>query len=299
MATLYEALVTITTLLAPFLPFLAEDLYQNLVRTRRRRGARQRASDRLPGARPDRADAALERAMDLTRLVASLGNAARKGASIPLRQPLPAVRVSGGSTFEALPEWASALIQDELNVKRVEYVAGTERGGSPACRANVKILGPKYGRDYPRIRSALQDGRFEVEDGRVRVEGFLLEPDEVTLSLEPAPGYAAAADRGCAGRARYHAHAGARSRGPRARGGAPDPGCAQAGRVQRFRSDPVRYEGLERRRRRVSAARRLYPAARRWPRAWTPAWTASPIGSAPKPRLTACRRRRRPARATS
>ena len=53
--------------------------------------------------------------------MASLGNAARKGAAVRSQQPLPAVRIAGGSTFRELPNWASALIQDELNVKRVEY----------------------------------------------------------------------------------------------------------------------------------------------------------------------------------
>jgi len=196
MATLYEALVTIATLLAPFLPFLAEDLYQNLVRTVDDSAPDSVHLTDFPTSDPSRSDAALERNMDLTRLVASLGNAARKGASIPSRQPLPAVRVSGGSTFEALPEWASELIRDELNVKRVEYVETLSEAVRQRAEANVKILGPKYGRDYPRIRSALQAGQFEVVEGRVNVEGFQLEPEEVTLSLEPAPGYAAAADRG-------------------------------------------------------------------------------------------------------
>ncbi|HEY3061891.1 MAG TPA: isoleucine--tRNA ligase [Chloroflexota bacterium] len=196
MATLYEALVTVTKLLAPFLPFLAEDLYQNLVR-----GVDSAAPDSVhltdyPEASAQREDAQLERQMDLTRLIASLGNAARKGASIPLRQPLQAVRVAGGSTFRELPDWATQLISDELNVKRVDYVRELSEAVRQRAEANVKILGPKYGKDYPRIRAALQAGRFEVVDSRVHVEGFVLEPDEVTLSLEPAPGYAAAAERG-------------------------------------------------------------------------------------------------------
>jgi isoleucyl-tRNA synthetase len=141
-------------------------------------------------------DPELERLMDLTRLVAGLGNAVRKGAGVKVRQPLPALRVSGGSTFRALPDWASGLIQDELNIKRVEYVAELSGAVRQRAEANPKILGPKYGKDYPRIRVALQGGRFEVVDGRVHVEGFVLESDEVTISLEPAPGFAAAADRG-------------------------------------------------------------------------------------------------------
>ena len=64
------------------------------------------------------------------------------------------------------------------------------------AEGNPKILGPKYGKEYPRIRGALQAGEFSVVDGRVHVGEWVLEPDEVNLSLEPAPGFAAAADRG-------------------------------------------------------------------------------------------------------
>ena len=101
LATLHEALVTLTLLLAPFLPFLAEELYQNLVR-----GADPSAPTSVhhcpyPAVDDAVRDPELERLMDLTRLVAGLGNAARKGASIRSRQPLPALRVARGSTFRS------------------------------------------------------------------------------------------------------------------------------------------------------------------------------------------------------
>src|SRR5207248_8530044 len=96
-----------------------------------------------------------------------------------------------------LPAWATALIRDELNVKRVDYARELSEAVRQRAEGNPKLLGPKYGRDYARIRSALQAGRFSVVDGgRVQVEEFTIEPEEVTLSLEPAPGFAAAADRG-------------------------------------------------------------------------------------------------------
>jgi isoleucyl-tRNA synthetase len=196
MATLHDALVTITGLLAPFLPFLAEELFQNLVR-----GVDPEAPESVhhwpyPKADASLRDSELEQSMEWTRLVASLGNAARKGASIRSQQPLPAIRVSGGSTFRELPAWAGALLRDELNVKQVEFVEHLDEAVRQRAEGNPKILGPKYGKDYPRIRAALQSGQFKVIDGQVHVEGFVLEPDEVTLSFEPAPGYAAGADRG-------------------------------------------------------------------------------------------------------
>ena len=196
MATLHDALVTLTTLLAPFLPFLSEEMYQNLVRSVEPTAPTSVHHCSYPSADPGVRDAQLERVMDLTRVVASLGHAARKGAGVRLQQPLPAVRVAGGSTFRVLPEWASGLLRDELNVKSVEYARELTEAVRTRAEGNPKILGPKYGKDYPRIRSALQAGDFSVVDGRVQVQQWVLEPDEVTLSLEPAPGYAAAADRG-------------------------------------------------------------------------------------------------------
>ncbi len=196
MATLYGALVTVTRLLAPFMPFLAEEFFQNLVRSVDPEAPVSVHLTSYPEVDRSLQDPALERAMDFARLVSSLGNAARKGASIPSKQPLPAVRVSGGSTFRELPDWASGLIMEELNVRRVDYVQELSEAVRQRAEGKPKILGPKYGKDYPRISRALQDGNFSVVDGRIHVEGFVLEPDEVTLSLEPAPGYAAAADHG-------------------------------------------------------------------------------------------------------
>jgi isoleucyl-tRNA synthetase len=196
MATLHEALVTLTALLAPFLPFLAEELFQNLVHTVDPTAPESVHHLSYPTVDESVRDPELERFMHWTRLVASLGNAARKSAGVRSQQPLPALRVSGGSTFRELPEWASALVRDELNVKHIKYVEHLEEAVRQRAEANPKILGPKYGKDYPRIRAALQEGRFSTTDGRVQVEGVVLEPDEVILSLEPAPGFAAVADQG-------------------------------------------------------------------------------------------------------
>jgi isoleucyl-tRNA synthetase len=197
MATLHDALVTLVKLLAPFLPFLSEELYQNLVRSVDPEAPASVHLCAYPTVDASLRDAELERVMELTRLIASLGNAARKAASIRGQQPLEAVRVSGGSTFSSLPEWASALIREELNVKRVEYAQELSEAVRQRAEGNPKLLGPKYGRAYAQIRSALQSGAFSVlADGRVRVDTYTLEPEEVVLSLEPAPGYAAQADRG-------------------------------------------------------------------------------------------------------
>src|SRR5204862_7830534 len=103
LATLYEALVTVTRLLAPFMPFLADELFQNLVRSVDSSAPESVHLTTYPEVNAVLRDADLERTMEYTRIAASLGNAARKGAQLPLKQPLQAVRVSGGSTFRELP----------------------------------------------------------------------------------------------------------------------------------------------------------------------------------------------------
>jgi isoleucyl-tRNA synthetase len=199
LATLHEALVTLAKLLAPMLPFLAEELYQNLVRSVDASAPESVHHCAFPEVRPELRDDALRAQMERVRLVASLGHAARKQAAIPVRRPLPAVRVAAGPDYRELPEPLLAELAGELNVKRVEFPASLREAVRRRVETNPKLLGAKYRTDYPRIRAALQAGDFEpVGDGRVRVllpdRPIELEPDEATVVLEPAPGYAAAVD---------------------------------------------------------------------------------------------------------
>src|SRR6185503_16971193 len=90
LATLHEALVTLTGLLAPFVPFLAEEFFQNLVRGVDTSAPESVHLTAYPAVDANLRDPDLERWMDLTRVVAGLGNAARKGAGVRSQQPLPA-----------------------------------------------------------------------------------------------------------------------------------------------------------------------------------------------------------------
>src|SRR5258708_33478611 len=95
LATLHDALVTLVRLLAPFMPFRAEELYQTLVRSVEADSPESVHLNDFPRVDASLRDPVLERLMDFTRLAASLGNAARKGAGVRSQQPLPAIRVSG------------------------------------------------------------------------------------------------------------------------------------------------------------------------------------------------------------
>jgi len=191
--TLYEVLTTLVRLLAPFLPFLTETMYQNLVRSvdpEAPESVHLCDYPRSDGALIDRELAAqVERA----RTLVSLGRAARNQAGIRVRQPLPALRVASHNGPITLPAELVADIRDELNVKRLEIVPDLAEVVERTVRPRPDLLGPRLGAEFPRVLAALRAGDFRLSpDGTVEVAGHRLAPDEVQVSLTPRPGYAAA-----------------------------------------------------------------------------------------------------------
>ncbi len=180
---LWYALVQGIRGIAPVMPFLAEHLWQALV------------ADACEGAPasvflagwPEAGDpdlALLEEIREV-RAIVGLGHRARDAASIKLRQPLRALLVEGAE--QAVDHGGE--IAEELRVKSVAFepLAGVGVRAKP----NLKLLGPRLGGRLPVIRTALAEGRFEqLDDGRVRVEGHELEPDEVFVERAAPEGWA-------------------------------------------------------------------------------------------------------------
>ncbi len=199
--TLYEALTTLVRLLAPFMPFLAESMYQNLVR---RAVAGAPASVHLteyPVVRAERIDDDLERRMRAAMRVVSLGRAARSVAKTKVRTPLPtliAVFDEGDRDRGALEgqEALAAIVRDELNVKRFEVRDRAEGLVREIVKPELKALGPRLGKELPRVRAALAEGRYERRDGTIVVEGHELRPEEVLVSHEGEAGHAVARESG-------------------------------------------------------------------------------------------------------
>jgi isoleucyl-tRNA synthetase len=134
--------------------------------------------------------------MELARRIASLGHAARKGAGLRVRQPLAAVRVAGADAAP-LRRDVLALVADELNVKDVVLGADLGELVTRNVRLNPAKLGPKYGKRMRELNQAVQLGSYTVtDDGRVQVDGLVLEPDEVNIRLEAVAGYAVSQDGG-------------------------------------------------------------------------------------------------------
>ena len=199
--TLYEALTTLARLFAPIMPFLSESLYQNLVR---RTAPGAPASVHLspyPDVRAERIDDDLERRMRAAMRVVSLGRTARSSAKTKVRTPLPklvAVFDPNDRDRGALDgqDELAAIIRDELNVKAFEVRDDAKGLVRETVKPELKALGPKLGKDLPRVRQALADGRFTRRDGSIVVEGFTLSPAEVLVSHEGTTGHAVGRDAG-------------------------------------------------------------------------------------------------------
>ena len=199
-ATLYEVLVTLTKLLGPFIPFMTEAMYQNLV-ARLGDGRESVHLEDYPVADEALVDPELSEAVRLAMRLSSLGRAARSKAGIKVRQPLQKVLVLLASPQErALLDQVSAQVVDELNVKELALLERETEVMEFSVRPNPALLGPKYGRDLPKVTAALASAdpvavATQVRAGRpVEVGEFTLEPEEVTVEARDLPGYATATD---------------------------------------------------------------------------------------------------------
>ena len=201
-ATLYEALTTCAKLAAPFTPFLAEALYQNLVP---RVDATAPDSVHLcayPEFNAARCDAKLVSEMEAVLKVVDLGRAARGQANLKLRQPLAKVMVRARTPEDARAlERFSDQISEELNVKLVSFLEDGADLVQYTLKPNLPTLGRKYGKNIPAIRAALggqnsaqiakaaragQNVQLETSDGT-----FELEPADILVDAKSPEGYAA------------------------------------------------------------------------------------------------------------
>ncbi len=183
--TLYECLLTTGKLVAPFVPFLAEAMWQNLAVAAVRRPARAaRASTcaTIPTADAAAIDEDALRADGLVREIVSLGRSARMGAKLKVRQPLAKVEVIlADQTHQAWLEEHAALICEELNVKQVEFAERAEQYITYTVLPDLKRLGPRLGKRLPALRKALA----EADGGKLLAE--LEAEGKVTLALPDGP----------------------------------------------------------------------------------------------------------------
>ncbi len=205
-ATLWTCLETLSRLIAPFVPFFAESLYQNLVRAQSPDAPESVHLCDYPQPDAARIDPALLAEMAIVREIASLGRAARMDAKLKVRQPLPVVEiVLADAAHESFLTGHLPLIADELNVKKIEFVTEADKYVSYEVKGNFKALGPKFGKLAPQIKGALAKAdaaalrRQLDESGKavLNVAGETIElgPDDVQVTLQARPGWAAAQGR--------------------------------------------------------------------------------------------------------
>mgnify|MGYP001229794604 CR=1 FL=1 len=209
--TLYEVLVTLSKLLAPFVPFLSETLYQNLVRSVDRAAPESVHLCEMPQTDLTARDPDLEAATDLARQLVSLGRAARNDAKLRVRQPLARATMidrSGLLTRLTGPIKDELIghIGDELNVKHVEFADSPRTLGRLEVRPRFDLLGPKFGGRITGIVEALRaqgealvEQTPEGEPYRLRLasgEEILLERAEVDVRMRWHQGLTGAGEGG-------------------------------------------------------------------------------------------------------
>ena len=202
--TLYECLVTTAKLIAPFVPFLAENLWQNLAMALF--GEQVPESVHLcdyPAGNDSTIDKTLSEQMQLVRHIASLGRNARNDAQLKVRQPLgEVIVVLADQTHQPWLEEHAAVIADELNVKNMVFSDAPEKYVEHQVLPNFKLLGPRLGKLMGKIKPALakQSGSELLanirDNGRINltIDGHDVELDreEVEIRLQARPGWIAA-----------------------------------------------------------------------------------------------------------
>jgi isoleucyl-tRNA synthetase len=191
-ATLRECLVTVSKLLAPFTPFIADEIYDNL-------DGAQASVHLCDFPQPGPRDTDLEEAMAVARETVRLGLAARGQAKVKVRQPLrAAVVVATGREREAIEQLA-AIVREELNVHELRFVSEADELGEVEIKPNYRSLGPRFGAQMPLVAAAVAGldparAAATLRDGgsvSISVNGHDhgLNAEDLLVSMKPLAGY--------------------------------------------------------------------------------------------------------------
>jgi isoleucyl-tRNA synthetase len=197
-ATLHTALTALTRILAPIVPFVADEMYGNLVTTFKGDAPDSVHLTRWPTTELARfADPSLEAAMATARRVVDLTRTLRGTSGLRVRQPLArmwlALREVDAGPVESLLD----VIAEEVNVKAIERIDDESTLVDRRVKPLLPKIGKRLGSAIPAVMAAAREGAFEVHaDGSVTLGGETLAPDEVEILATPRPGTAVADDEG-------------------------------------------------------------------------------------------------------
>jgi len=204
-STLYTALTTVAKLLAPAMPFLAEELYQNLVRNVDETAPESVHLAAWPEVMTEFIDESLNRDMNLVMKLVSLGHSARQKANRKVRQPLAAAAFSVGTATERKALMNNVdIVSDELNVKEVRLLDSATEAVSHTIKPFSKQLGQKYGNKFPAIQKAILSMNAEEVASTFMAgkalevtaggETFQIVSEEVEVKAQAKSGFAVAED---------------------------------------------------------------------------------------------------------
>ncbi|MBD9159057.1 MAG: isoleucine--tRNA ligase [Clostridiales bacterium] len=194
--TLYKVLTTLIKVAAPFVPFMTDEIYQNLVV-----GLDKNAPESVhlclwPEVDENAINKELEKEMDLAYKIVKLGRSARNSANIKNRQPLSEMLIS----IDNLPQYYEDIVKEELNVKKVELGAEMSQYVDFEIKPNLPVLGKEYGKLIPQIRTKLaemnqmdlatkvKNGKSEyIEIGDTQIE---LTADNLLVTMQGKEGFA-------------------------------------------------------------------------------------------------------------
>ena len=201
--TLYTALVTISKAAAPMIPFMTEDIYQNIVRTVDTSAPESIHLCSFPEVHEELIDLELEKNMDEVLQIVVLGRAARNTSGIKNRQPIGQMFVKAENRLD---DFYTEIIREELNVKKVNFLEDVSELTDYSFKPQMRILGPKYGKDLGKIRQILSEIDGSAAKKQLDKDGFLtivlnganinLMPEELLISTSQREGYVSQEDRG-------------------------------------------------------------------------------------------------------
>ncbi|HIW58477.1 MAG TPA: isoleucine--tRNA ligase [Candidatus Anaerobutyricum avicola] len=201
--TLYTALVTIAKAAAPMIPFMTEDIYQNLVRTVDKNAPESIHLCDFPEVKEEMIDKELEKDMAEVLDIVVLGRAARNASGIKNRQPIGEMFVKADSELNV---FYKQIIEEELNVKNVEFKDDVSEFAGYTFKPQLRILGPKYGKQLGQISKALAGIDGSAAKKQLDTEGVLtitlndgkidLAPEELLITTTQKEGFVSQEDRG-------------------------------------------------------------------------------------------------------
>ena len=178
--TLYKVLVTLSKVAAPFVPFITDEIYQNLVCSLDDSAPESVHLCYFPQVDESKIDENLENEMDVAYRIVKLGRSARNAENIKNRQPLSKMLIS----VDTLPDYYGNIVKEELNVKEVVLGAEMSEYVNFEIKPNLPVLGREYGKLIPKIREEIakrnqMDLANKVKSGKV--ESIMIDDTEIAL----------------------------------------------------------------------------------------------------------------------